>query len=353
MAQKVFPLSGVGAYVNANFISVSLQMDRTTMDPEKTKAWYAIADTMAKAYEIRAYPTFLVFAPDGHVVHRMIGSIKNPEKFIARLGDALDTSRQYYTVIEKFPQHLGDSGFLRKALQLAVDLGDKKSEGKIADAYVLSLKIPLIRETLCFVRPAIQNLNGAAFHLFLDNPAGVDSVLHDQVAVPFLVSMIYRKEVDSLIRSGEVINFRTLYERLKSLYPIAAEQVIVTGKVAYYKDRKDEPRFNEAIIRYMDLFEAKASNYELNEAAWDVFQVSYNKTVLDRALEWSKRSVAAYPKVDWEYLDTYANLLYKTGRKDEAIAWEKKAIVLAKDSSQKKDFEESLSKMETGEKTWN
>jgi hypothetical protein len=50
-------------------------------------------------------------------------------------------------------------------------------------------------------------------------------------------------------------------------------------------------------------------------------------------------------------MDTYANLLYKSGKKDEAIAQESKAIELG-DTIGKRIFQATLKKMKSGVKTW-
>jgi hypothetical protein len=53
------------------------------------------------------------------------------------------------------------------------------------------------------------------------------------------------------------------------------------------------------------------------------------------------------------YIDTYANLLHKSGNTTDAIKWQKKAIaILKQDGEDTADFEETLAKMEKGEKTW-
>jgi hypothetical protein len=53
-------------------------------------------------------------------------------------------------------------------------------------------------------------------------------------------------------------------------------------------------------------------------------------------------------------MDTYANLLHKAGNTKEAIVWQKKAIDLLKAQGEdSEDFEDTLAKMERGEKTWN
>ncbi len=54
-------------------------------------------------------------------------------------------------------------------------------------------------------------------------------------------------------------------------------------------------------------------------------------------------------------IDTYANLLYKAGRKEEAILWEEKAVRVAKkrdDESGAIMYQKVIAKMENGEPTW-
>ena len=55
------------------------------------------------------------------------------------------------------------------------------------------------------------------------------------------------------------------------------------------------------------------------------------------------------------HFDTYASLLYKSGKKNEAIAAQQKAIELARSNSPADlaTLEKTLEKMKAGEKTWN
>jgi len=91
----------------------------------------------------------------------------------------------------------------------------------------------------------------------------------------------------------------------------------------------------------------------LNDIAWTVFLKVSDKKALQDALKWSKRSRELAPD-NSGYLDTYANLLYKLGRKEEAITCEKEA--LAYDAKAKKEpnstMVDVLRKMIAGEKTW-
>jgi tetratricopeptide (TPR) repeat protein len=91
----------------------------------------------------------------------------------------------------------------------------------------------------------------------------------------------------------------------------------------------------------------------LNALAWDMFEKIADKNWLQDALKWSKQSVEIDPD-NYQYLDTYANLLYKLGFKEEAIAKEEEALSLIgkKDAEAYKATEDVLRKMKAGEKTW-
>jgi hypothetical protein len=71
-------------------------------------------------------------------------------------------------------------------------------------------------------------------------------------------------------------------------------------------------------------------------------------TCVSDILDWSKR---LKDNKDAGLIDTYANILYKLGKKDDAIALETKAMGLAGDSD-KASFLETIDKMKKGEKTW-
>ncbi len=79
------------------------------------------------------------------------------------------------------------------------------------------------------------------------------------------------------------------------------------------------------------------------------------KKILNEALKWM--TVVLKDKPDDEvYLDTYANLLYKTGDRKNAIIWESKAIEMGIKnhavSQDMNDFRTTREKMDKMEPTW-
>jgi hypothetical protein len=105
-------------------------------------------------------------------------------------------------------------------------------------------------------------------------------------------------------------------------------------------------------------------SWALNVDAWDVFENCGDKHVLSQALQWIDMAIAVDGSKDEgpnvQLLDTRANVLYRLGRADEAIAMEKAAADRCLESSRKTghksqlydEYMEIISKMKKGEPTW-
>lgn len=82
----------------------------------------------------------------------------------------------------------------------------------------------------------------------------------------------------------------------------------------------------------------------LNSVAWHYYQHVADKGKLQQALTWSQSSLALDPENPY-FLDTYAHLLYKTGKIKEAVKFQKKAV--SKLTSKKLLFEIDDAQAET------
>jgi len=89
---------------------------------------------------------------------------------------------------------------------------------------------------------------------------------------------------------------------------------------------------------------------KLNNFAWEVFKRVSDTETLKSTLRWSGRSLELSINNPYR-LDTYANLLYKLGQKEEAITKEEEALRFAAEKDLK-GFTETLLKMKASEKTW-
>jgi thioredoxin-related protein len=102
MSTKIFPQKESGDYMNDKFVSVKVQLDTTAKDAGNIKAWYADGHNIAVKYGVHAYPTYLIFAPDGHIIHRMVGSRLDPNSFITDVSATFDSTKQYYTLLDQY-----------------------------------------------------------------------------------------------------------------------------------------------------------------------------------------------------------------------------------------------------------
>jgi len=99
----------------------------------------------------------------------------------------------------------------------------------------------------------------------------------------------------------------------------------------------------------MSPYATTPEDYLLNASAWELFNYSADPKELGKALEWSNKAIKNVSVPNAEYLDTYANLLYKLGRTGEALNIEEKAAALDPKAS---DIKDNLGKIKKGEPTW-
>ncbi len=74
MARDVFPQEKVGAFMNASYVNIQIDMEKGE-GPELAKKW-----------EVSAYPTFIIFNSNGQEIGRFLGG-SNADEFIKRVGD--------------------------------------------------------------------------------------------------------------------------------------------------------------------------------------------------------------------------------------------------------------------------
>jgi hypothetical protein len=91
------------------------------------------------------------------------------------------------------------------------------------------------------------------------------------------------------------------------------------------------------------------SRIHINNVSWEIFENSSDLKVLDFAVKVMKFDIENFDQHNVEAYDTYANLLYKAGRRKEAIESQERAVKM---SNNDQAYIDTLEKMKKGEKTW-
>lgn len=320
MSNVVFPMEEVGDFFNDKFINVAMQFDSTINDAEHIKARYADAAFISGKYKINGYPTFLFFSPDGELLDRKTGSCAAKE-FITIGTNALDPEKQYYTQIKKYNAGERDLIFLNDLALMALAAFDD------------SLTEEFAKE------------NNAVF-----NDAN-KSKLNNR-----LKQIIFSRELKSAdgwakLEKWDNEQWHIYSDKIRKTYPLFAEDILFDFKIRVYQNKNNWDEFNKTVTKYAN--NKFASSEDLNKCAWLIFANCNDKKILNEALQWSRRSFTNQERIAPDFIDIYANLLYKLGRKNEAIEWEQKAQKIVIEQGGDKNWgQDVIDKMNRGEETW-
>ncbi|MGJ1265746.1 thioredoxin fold domain-containing protein [Sphingobacterium spiritivorum] len=350
MANTVFPQPKVGDFFNSNFINAKIQMDQTKDDSEDIKAWYAEASRFEKDYNVRAYPTFLIFDPNGTLVHRIVGG-GEADQFIAKAKEGLDPSTQYHTLLSKFEAKPDDVQIARKLAVAAENAYDQETlkRARIAIINSMSEQELFQKENADILLKSATTPDSKSYQLIKNNIAKIDAVLGQGSANSTMAVVLMRELVLPLVKKDENINLDDVQQQLAKSHPeVDMTGMFVRFKPQFYFSKKDWPAFKDAVNAYINTSKVDAN--QLNSFAWTIFENCEDKACIESALAWSKKSLEEGDE-NAAYLDTYANLLYKKGNKDEAITTQEKAVAAA-DEDSKAELQVNLDKMRNGQPTW-
>jgi tetratricopeptide (TPR) repeat protein len=201
-----------------------------------------------------------------------------------------------------------------------------------------------------------------AFQRIRQESKMIDSVTDNKgFASAYIQGVIYKEEIEPAVISAEKLgiepNWTNLYNRVGTKFNLDYANIsVATGKFEWFLYKKDWENYSGAIIDQINAYgwnpKDDSTGLSFNQAAAEIFLNSNDPNKLSVAAEWMRSVVASLKGTGYmqgEFIDTRANLLYKLGKKEEAIALEEKA---AKTYPEGKDITDNLQKMKEGKPTW-
>lgn len=350
MSASVFSQTKVGDFFNSKFVNAKIQMDKTDKDSEEVKAWYEEAERFGKDYKIAAYPTFLIFNPQGELVHRMVGG-GDADEFIERSKDALKPETQYYALLKAFNENPTDLALAHRMVRAANTAYDEATVTQAEDIIISHTKPEnLTKECAAYLVANTRTSRSKAFELLRDNPEKIDALLEKNGAANRVLATVAINEVlGTKIDFNTEPNWEALKTEISDKYAnINFDPIFKLMKAQYYVQSRNWSSLTNIVDSYLTSEDLNSN--QLNSYAWEIFENSTDAACLDAALKWSKRAVEQ--DVKSAYLDTYANLLYKKGDKINAIKWQEEALSLATEGEQD-NYQDTLAKMKSDIPTWN
>jgi thioredoxin-related protein len=254
-------------------------------------------------------------------------------------------------------------------LQFAVYFIKDLRVQQFADHYIslLSENELLTRLNLEFIAALTKNTTSKNFPIFYHNSRRIDSVMKQKGYAGQIISNAIQTSLFNPVFETAKATLRTpAFDSLKQVITQRynagyADMVMVNSRLQWYsylaRDKKMAqywPDYITARIAQVQRFRYDTTATlatTMNGICWDIFQHGSDKMQLDTVAGWMKNlaGLNANSPVLYAYLDTYANLLYKAGNVQEALAWEKKAAALA---PKNKDIQGDYQKMQAGLPTW-
>lgn len=354
MSKEIFTKETVGEFYNEKYINFKLQFDSSNNDTDEIRFQYEDAVLINKKYKIEGYPTYLFFNSEGELVHRDGGGCDEKE-FIAKGMNALDTLQQYYTQLKKYERGSRDTFFLKNLTLLALHSNEATATAKFAKEYILLRpEILNTNDDLQFIYETARTTKDTGFIMIMNNLYRFESVIEKKRLSTTLKTIIMQSEFAANYLNWskwDKTKWGNYSNYILTKYSPFGEEALFEIKIAAFQNKNNWGNYINTIEEYRANHDLP--NDQLNDFAWNVFKNCTDLKMLKKALIWSKISFGTQAKIEPNYIDTYANVLYKMGKKKEAIEWEIKAQKIAIASGARNDWgNDVIEKMKNGEKTW-
>ena len=366
MAKQAFPDPKVGEKFNANFISYQI-------DAEKGEGI-----DVAKKYAVTAYPTSLYVSANGDLIHRAIGygGIKGMLDEADKAIEAANDPNPLSVMEKQYEGGKRDVDFLASYLQKRAKMG--MPNGDALEAYLKMVPEDQwsSEKNMGILGGNLTTANSKGFDFLVSklpsikmSPMGRDAMMGLQKAVQndlkkaveqkdesqldkFIqqnekMAVLFRPQTDEMKQqaaNGYRMRFYQQTKNTDKYRPLA--QAEATKMMATPMDSvkaKDEKMYKQFqmqtanmpdSVKNSDNFKKYAGQMKaaetgrmamsLNNLAWTYYETMPDSKDLNQALTWSAKSLE-YDRAGM-YLDTYAHLLSKLGRKDEAVKTQEEAI---------------------------
>lgn len=312
MDRETFSNAKVAEVMNASFVCVKMEMETGE------------GIDVAMKYRIAGFPMFLVFTPDGLPTYRVTG-YQPPEAWLVTLADMKDPTKRInapgITTDLKLPwPEWHRPSFVKGSQRKSPDTSVVRSwfasvpEKERFDEVAWSV---MLRYDLGEKWDQWALANESEFASRYGDETGL---LHDRISQKYFARAVAAKDLAMLDKAASIANTSS---------PAEAEHLRLRY-AAMYNQRLSDWAGVGGVVRRM----SEKANYaeyvnDINEFSWNIYEKSSDKSAIENAT-WAMGTVTRDPNVDWAFVDTYAALLFRSGRYDDASVAAERAIELGK-----------------------
>jgi thioredoxin-related protein len=385
MDKNVFVNDSIGNFLNKHFINVKVQMDKTEKDDESIKRWYDDADSISKKYRVDRMPSYLFFSPQGVLLeqetgYKRVGEFLDIAQSVIRPGRAYKgTYAEYDRLVEEYKNGIIHYDRLVYMINIAkkFDTALVQPLTKQFADYVSKLDANkrYTKENIEFWNMYVLKSSSIIFNYFYKDGKQIDEVMQQkgyaaavidrtiyyELIIPFFEEENLNREIPmtgmylsglNLKTDSSEANWKKLEKGLRNKFNReTAKRNVLAARIEWYARHWNYDAYCKNILIQFDKYptDIKKQYISINRAAWKAFINVKERKILNGYIRWMSKVVTYYPESGY-CLDTYANLLYKVGRKKDAIIWEEKAMLTG--DSNVSQYKVALDHMRRGEPTY-
>lgn len=302
MAAKTFPDPEVGKFFNEHFISMKIDMEKP------------MGLEFRKKFPVSAYPTLFFIDYDQEIVLKVVGA-KRPADLITT-GQSVtakyDKSSKYesaYTAGDRSYQLVYDYvAALNKAGKPSV---------KIANDYLADQKDLTTPENLKFILEAASQVDCQCFDLFEKHKMAISKIISEEIIMEKIRRACFNTVKRAIeFESPELITLAS--NAMKRHLPAEADQFRSQSEIQYALVLHDIAHIPDLVSYHVKKF-AKNDPASLHQLALDLDKYAGDDlSCRNLAIELSGKA-AKEKNAKPEHISTYAQLVYKSGSKTEAV----------------------------------
>ena len=309
MAKEIFPRPEVGKAINPYYVSAKIDMEKGE------------GIELSKKFEVRNFPTYLFFDPNGNLVHRSLGSMAAKD-FIQVCSDALDSTKQYVTLRNKYLQGQRDSAFLKQFSYIAAGAQDSLSAASMLK-YFQANNNQLNSNTIQFIFALTASINDTGFNMILNNKEAFYKEIGKDKVDELLEELVWNEAKKAGKKGTDKDAFRKV---IQHFLPEKTDQLCAEYELSLLKRMGNWKEYAEKADKFASLY-CQNDYQRLNSIAYNLFENYTSKSILEKGLKMALRSVEL--KSTFENNDTVAHLYYKLNQKANAKSYAQKAYDLA------------------------
>jgi thiol-disulfide isomerase/thioredoxin len=321
MNKNVFPVPAVANLYNRNFVNAYIDMEKGE------------GITLRQQYNVRAYPTYLFINGNGDVVHRIVGSC-DTSVFIQAALDALSPFRSLQYFNDNYTANQHDFTFTRDYARALSRAGEADKANEVTLAYLQALQPDSWLQPLHWelIREYVTDATSPVFRHIVQfqqsfNKAFGEKVVDDKIYQTYLAwprrYITYPKEGPPILDEA---GYQAFINQVKNSGYHRMQEVLAQSELTIRMGMRQWSAYAAVVAGMLKdgLIDTTARGAATLYAYADNINrfAANDQAAVTAALQWAKMIARDVPGINAGnkalYLELYANLLEKNGRRREA-----------------------------------